>query len=238
MKGALLRWLPGLATLLLVALFVRLGLWQQHKAEAKQVLQAQLEQRLAQPAVSALPELITDIEAWRYRSVQLRGVYDTRYQLMLDNQVHRQQAGYHVITPLQLEGSAARLLVDRGWVAAPPDHATLPAVDTPAGPQQVSGYLWLPPQKFFALAKPAAGWQAVWQNLDLQRYAGTVPYAVQPLVLRLDANSAGGGYLRDWPPPGERMEMHLSYAYQWYGFAVSLVAIYVVLRIRKAGKSK
>lgn len=233
----LTRWLPTVATLLLVILFVRLGLWQQHKAEAKQALQTRMEQRMQQPAV-ALREAIRDVEAWRYRRVELTGQYDTRYQILLDNQVHQQTAGYHVITPLQVEGSSLRILVDRGWIPAPPDHATAPAVETPTASQVITGYLWLPPQRYFTLADPPPGWQAVWQNLDLQRYARAVPFAVQPLVVRLDAHSTGGGFVRDWPRPAERMEMHLSYAYQWYGFALTLVAIYLVLSLRKAGKSK
>lgn len=231
------RWLPTVAMVLLVILFVRLGLWQHHKAEAKQSLQTQMEQRLRQPAI-ALTETIRDAEAWRYRRVQLSGRYDARYQILLDNQVHRQTAGYHVITPLQVPGSATRILVDRGWIPALPDHATAPAVATPQMPQTVTGYLWLPPSRHFALAEPPPGWQPVWQNLDMQRYARSVPFAVQPLVLRLDSQSEGGGFARDWPQPAERMEMHLSYAYQWYGFALTLVAIYVVLGFRKAGKNK
>lgn len=233
----LTRWLPTVATLLLVILFVRLGLWQQHKAEAKQALQSQMEQRLQQPAVT-LREAIHDVEAWRYRRVQVTGQYDARYQILLDNQVHQQVAGYHVITPLRLQGSEIRILVDRGWIPALPDHATAPPVETPQPPQTVSGYLWLPPQRYFTLADPPAGWQAVWQNLDLQRYARAVPFAVQPLLVRLDPHSGGGGFVRDWPQPAERMEMHLSYAYQWYGFALTLLVIYVVLSLRKAGTSK
>jgi len=41
------------------------------------------------------------------------------------------------------------------------------------------------------------------------------------------------GFVRNWPPPGERITMHLGYAYQWFGFALTLLVIYIVLNVKK-----
>lgn len=219
--------------LLAVAVCIRLGLWQQHKAEVKQALQAQLDQRLREVPV-ALPAKIDDPEAWRYRRVAVRGSYDTRYQILLDNQVEGEVAGYHVVTPMQVAGGTY-VLVDRGWIAAPPDHATVPEVLTPRAVQEVQGNLWLPPDKFFVLEAPVANekWQTVWQNMDMKRYAALVPFSVAPVVIRLDAASDAGGFVRNWPRPAERVEMHMGYAYQWFGFALAFFVIYLVVNFRK-----
>lgn len=230
------RLIPTLATLLVVAVCIKLGLWQQHKAALKQSLQTQLEQRL-QEAPLSLPQEITDAPAWRYRRVKLSGSYEPGHQILLDNQVHGDIAGYHVITPLAVDGSDRRVLINRGWIAAPADRRTLPNVSTPGGTQHIEGYLWLP-GKFFALeAPPAAGgaWQTLWQNMDMARYAGSVPFAVLPLVVRLDPQSTAGGFVREWPMPAERIEMHIGYAYQWFGFALTLMVIYFVVNIKKSG---
>lgn len=199
----------------------------------KEALQTQFDRRLREAPV-ALPPRIADPEAWRYRRVKLTGSFDARYQILLDNQVNEGIAGYHVITPLRVEGGP-HVLVNRGWIAAPADHYTLPAFATPTGEQEIVGYLWLPPSKFFTLEKPGSDekWQPVWQNMDVQRYARAVPFAIQPFVVRLDPQSAGGGFVRDWPRPAERMEMHVGYAYQWFGFALALVIIYLVVNFRK-----
>lgn len=225
--------LPTLAMLLAVTVCIKLGLWQQHKAEVKRALQTQLDQRLKEAPV-ALPEKIADLEAWRYRRVKVRGSYDTRYQILLDNQVEQEVAGYHVVTPLQLE-NGMRVLVNRGWIAAPANHGTVPQVATPGGMQEVEGAIWLPPDRFFALGPTPAGtqWEQVWQNMDLKRYAQAVPFAVQPFVIRLDATSTAGGFVREWPKPAERIEMHVGYAYQWFGFALAFAVIYLVVNIRK-----
>jgi len=219
--------------LLAVSVCIKLGLWQQHKAELKRAMQAQLDQRQQQAPI-VLPVKIADPEAWRYRRVKVRGSYDVRYQILLDNQVEGEVAGYQVLTPLQLE-SGTRVLVNRGWIAAPSDHASMPRVETPVGVQEVEGALWLPSDKYFELGKvPAsARWQPVWQNMDMKRYAKLVPFQVMPLVIRLDAASGAGGFVRNWPRPAERIEMHVGYAYQWFGFAVAFLAIYLVVNFRK-----
>lgn len=232
------RWLPTVATIVLVIIFIRLGLWQQHKAEAKQALQTQLDQRLRDKPVT-LSGMLTNTDDWRYRRVQLTGHYETRHQILLDNQVHEQVAGLHVITPFRPDGSNIYILINRGWIEAPPDHSTVPTIATPTTPQTISGYLWQPPEKFFTLAEPPSGdWQPLWQNMDMRRYASNVPFAVQPMVVRLDPQSTAAGFVRAWPRPAERIEMHIGYAYQWYGFALTLVVIYIVLGLRKNGKTK
>lgn len=226
--------LMTLATLVMLALCIKLGLWQYNKAELKQALQTQLNKRLTEPPV-VLPEKITDLEAWRYRRVKFAGIYDTRYQVLLDNQVENTVAGYHVLTPMQVEGSSSYVLVNRGWIPGSADRK-VPLVTAPQGRQEIKGDIGLSPLKFFTLeAPPSTGgkWQQVWQNMDMQRYAKAVPFAVQPFVVRLDPRSEAGGFVRNWPPPGERIAMHLGYAYQWFGFALTLLVIYIVLNVKK-----
>jgi surfeit locus 1 family protein len=228
------KWWMTLATLVVMALCIKAGLWQFDRAAQKQALQTQLNARLIEPPV-ALPVKIADLGSWRYRRVKFVGVYDTRYQILLDNQVENTAAGYHVLTPMQVEGSNNFVLVNRGWIAAAKNRKT-PTVTAPTGLQEIEGDISLPAAKFFTLEAPQptdGKWQATWQNLDLQRYIKSVPFAVQPFLVRLDAKSAAGGFVRNWPPPGERVSMHLGYAYQWFGFALTLLVIYIVLNVKK-----
>lgn len=228
-----------LATLVMMALCIKAGLWQYNKAELKQALQTQLTARLSEPPV-ALPDKIADLEAWRFKRVKFAGTYDTRYQVLLDNQVENTVAGYHVLTPMQVEGGKLYVLVNRGWIAGTPDRK-MPTVSTPQGRQQIEGDIGLPAAKFFTLEAPPATdgkWQQVWQNLDMARYTKSVPFAVQPFVVRLDAKSTAGGFVRNWPPPGERVSMHLGYAYQWFGFAATLLVIFIVLNVKQKNVKK
>jgi surfeit locus 1 family protein len=222
------------AMLVMFSLCIKLGLWQYNKAQLKQALQTQLDKHLVETPV-ALPDKITDPEAWRYRRVKFAGTYDARYQVLLDNQVENTVAGYHVLTPMQVEGSNLHVLVNRGWIPGALDRK-VPIVSVPQGRQEVEGDIVQPPGKFFTLEAPApakADWQEVWQHMDMQRYAKLAPFAVQPYVVRLDPHSEAGGFVRNWPRPDDRITMHLGYAYQWFGFALTLLVIYIVLNIKK-----
>lgn len=228
-----------LATLAVMVLCIKAGLWQFNKAESKQALQTQLDARLTELPVGLPDKLLTgklaDLEQWRYRRVKFAGVYDTRYQVLLDNQVENIVVGYHVLTPMQVEGSSHYVLVNRGWIPITASRK-VPVVIASPGRQEIGGDIALPSKRFFTLEAPPAiegKWQQVWQNLDMVRYAKSVPFAVQPFVVRLDAKSKADGFVRNWPPPGERVSMHLGYAYQWFGFALTLLVIYIVLNVKK-----
>lgn len=233
--------LGTLVTICCIPLFIKLGLWQYHKAAQKQVLQTQYDKYLHALPV-ALPEVITRPEDWRYRQVKAVGEYEPRYQILLDNQVAEEQVGYHVITPLRIHNTQRLILVDRGWIPAQANHSVLPQIDTPVGEQEVTGQVWLPSPKFFSLeAKssaniPGGNWQSLWQNMDMDRYAKSVPFPVLPLVIRLDTASSAGGFLREWQRPAERISTNIGYAYQWFGFAGTALAIYLIVSFKKIKK--
>lgn len=207
-------------------------MWQWRKAETKTRLQTELDIR-SHDAPIAMPVSPVDGETLRYRRVFVRGTYDASRQLLLDNQLNQEQAGYHVITPLKLAGSDMHVLVNRGWLAAPADHQVQPVADVPGGEVEVTGIAVMPPTRFFNLApQPTGGWESVWQNLDLERFRQAVSYPLQPVIVQLDP-SAPGGYVREWPRPDERADRHLSYALQWFGFAVSSLGIWAYFLMRR-----
>jgi surfeit locus 1 family protein len=234
-------WLGTLITLICIPVFISLGQWQYQKAATKQAFQSQLDSyRLETPV--ALPQKVDEPESWRYRRVAVSGEYEARHQILLDNQIENGRAGYHVITPLKIHGSEQYVLVDRGWIPAEANHSDIPSVSTPAGEQQIVGHVWVPSTKYYSLEKPEdqvnSAWQILWQNMDMKRYATAVPFYVSPLVIRLDPESNAGGFSRNWPAPAERIETHIGYAYQWFGFAVAAFIIYIVVSFRKSDKTK
>ena len=216
----------------LTAVFVSLGLWQWGKYERKTALQAELDER-SRAAPVAMPARPLDAGSMRFRRVVLRGEFEPAGQILIDNRVHRERAGYHVVTPLRLADSPMRVLVNRGWVPAPADHRERPSVPAPSGAVEVFGVAVVPGTRFFSLAPPLAGWQPVWQNLDLAAYAATVDFPLQPVVVELDAASPHG-FAREWPRPDERAERHRSYALQWFGFAASALGIWAWSALRRS----
>ena len=184
--------LGGLLLAFLLPAFVSLGLWQWRKAEAKTTLQAELDARSSDAPI-IMPTAPVASESLRFRRVILRGTYDAARQVLIDNRLYREQAGYHVITPLRLEGSTMHVLVNRGWVPAAADHRILPTAEVPSGSVELTGIAVVPAQRFFNLAaQPADGWEPVWQNLDLTRFREVLPNPLQPVVILLDAAAPDG----------------------------------------------
>lgn len=235
--GRLLRQVGGtVLAFSLAALFVSLGEWQLGKARAKEAAQARLDagQRAAPTTIGATP--LADPAALHLQPVRVRGRYDAAGQILIDNRVLHGRAGFHVLTPLVIEGAGEdmRILVNRGWIAAPPTHAARLVVPVPADPVELTGTGLVPPARTFALAPDTApaGGDAVWQNLDLGHYRAASLHALQPLVILL-APEAAGGLRRDWPRPDDRHERHRAYAYQWFGFAAASIAIWAFFAWRR-----
>lgn len=226
----------GLLVAVLVPLFVSLGNWQWNKAAVKASRQALLDARAADAPIR-LAATPVDTESLRYRRVTVRGTFEPQRQILIDNRVHHDQAGYHVVTPLRIEGTAGqealRVLVNRGWVPAGPSRATLPEIATPDGSVELLATAVAPGTRFFTLGAEPTGaeWQTVWQNLDLARYRTRVDFPLQPIVLELDPASPAG-FVREWPRPDERIERHVGYAWQWYGFAAASVGIWLFFLLR------
>lgn len=236
--------LLGMAlTIVCIPLFIKFGLWQYHKAEQKQQIQNAYNQAKTDSAqnfplgVSSKSEL--EIEDWKYKKIAVTGTYNTQYQFLLDNQVEGERAGYHVITPLKIENTEQYVLVNRGWILAKDKHSELPTFETPSGVQKIVGQAWVPSKKIFTLedktqaAESNKTLQAVWQNMDIAKYQRLVPFAVSPIAIKLDAQSDGGGFVRNWQVPVERIATNMGYAYQWFGFALATLLIFIYMSVTK-----
>ncbi len=226
---------PSLATVLLIPLFIHLGLWQAGKAERKTALQATLDQRMRE-APQAFSVAMGEMENPRYLRVRVRGHYDAAHVFLLDNQIQQGRAGFHVITPLRLENQAGMLLINRGWVPFSGDRTRLPKIETPPGEVEITGHLVPPPVSTVAAKYlPAPGsWSLIWPSLDLPRLNEVLGH-LHPVLVRMDPDSAGWGYLRAWERPDERIAMHRSYTLQWFLLAGALGLAWLVLSFRRLG---
>lgn len=223
-----------LATCLVVALvpvFVSLGDWQYNKAQEKLARQATLEQRLADPRVDVQTlegAALTDIE---YRPARLHGRYLTASGFLLDNQVAEGRAGYAAITPFRLS-SGGVVLVNRGWLPAAPDHRTVPVISHPSGTTPVTGLAVALPRPGLKLAgADTSGTVRAW--IDREALSTRLGEPVADWMLVVDPHASDS--LRvEWPQPASRVHTNLGYAWQWFGFAVASLGIFVWHGLRRA----
>jgi surfeit locus 1 family protein len=232
---------PGLivtlVTLVLLAILIRLGIWQLDRAEEKRQILATQQAKMAQPVI----ELTTDIDETdelAFRRIEVSGNFDTRYQLFVDNKIHLGKPGYFVVTPLKLAQNDTYVLVNRGWVPMNPDRKILPNIDTPKGMVTITGLIKTDPKDVADLGsanRSNQGWPAVVRYVDLQQFQQETGLNIQPFLFLLDKNE-GHGFVREWKFVNLPPEKSTSYAVTWFSLATLLLIIYLVVNIKKVGK--
>jgi len=227
-------WTGLLVLMICVPLFIKLGLWQYNKAKLKQEIQASYNNSLDHDALG-LPDRLNDLDEWKYKKIKIKGHYETQYQILLDNQIEDSRAGFHVLTPLKIDGRNDYILVNRGWVAGGSTHTDIPVIATPENTVEIVGLVWVPSKKIFTLEDKTEHkqWNNVWQHMDMERYQKSVTINVLPVVIKLDAKSNAGGFVRNWQLPAEKIATNMGYAYQWFGFAIASILIFLYTGISK-----
>jgi surfeit locus 1 family protein len=218
-------WFMIALTLLAVFGFIRLGLWQWHRADAKRNIAAAFEagnagvRDLGGDTTAALP---------RFTQVRVHGRYDGAHQFLIENLSHDGQPGYEVLTPLVLDDGRT-LIVNRGWTPLTASRRQLPQIALEPGVADLTltGRLDALPVAGIALGRQPPGPDAPWPKLTSFPTMADLSDALgRPLEARqllLDAREPLG-YVRDWHPTGFGPERHVAYAVQWWGFAaVALV---------------
>lgn len=243
------RWIPFVVMLLLVALGVSLAQWQQRRADDKVARAARLEagNQAAPLALTAAPLLPADAQAIEYRRLTVTGHFVPAWTVYLDNRPYKGQAGFHVLTPFQIDGSAMHVLVAQGWLPRNNAERThIPDYATPAGTVTITGIARLNAGHVMELGTaPALAPHAIVQNTDIGQLAQASGLALQPFILeqtgaegdRTAAAPASGQLpVRDWPAPDLGADKHRGYAFQWYALALMAFLFFVFTGFRRANK--
>jgi surfeit locus 1 family protein len=220
-------------TIAAVALFVRLAFWQLSRAAEKDALQAQYAagQRSVVELTAANAAGLT-----QYQRVTARGHYDSAHQILLDSMPSAMgQPGYRVVTPFELE-QGGWVLVDRGWHRPGATRSDIPDVAVGEAARSVAGQLSVLPRPGVRLAGPSSSgnsWPRVMNYPEHASVEQVLERKVLPGLVLLDANQPDG-YERAWQARTDMgSERNLSYAVQWFGFAIAAVVLFVVMGLRR-----
>lgn len=211
------------------ALFASAGNWQYGRYQQKLALFAAFDQGSRSAALAGLPA-DTDFAAMRYQPLRLEGRYDPDRQVLLDNAVVDGRVGYFALTPFLT--AAGTVLVNRGFVPAPPERSQLPEIPVDGQPRAIAGIIDALPRPGLRLAEPDPGADAPWPRRivypDIGELAAMLGYPVRDFQLLLDA-AEPDGYRRRWTPSTMPPETHLGYAVQWFGLLAAVAVVYFLL---------
>ena len=216
-----------LLSLIVAGVCVRLGIWQVSRLKERRAWNAELSARMAQIPLDldgALPDSLT----WRHAIA--RGIYDYDHEILLANRTQGGLPGAYVVTPLRLR-SGRLVLVERGWMYAPDGrdvgHIPIEPADTAVSGVIVEQLGKQTPR--IEDVNPKYHWPMTVQTLDL--WALAKPLGLVTAVLR--RTSGGSMPMQTIPTPALDDGPHLSYAIQWFSFAlIALVGGWVVWRRR------
>jgi surfeit locus 1 family protein len=209
---------------------VRLGFWQLSRLQQRRAANART------VAAAALPPLqLNDGIGSGNRNGRraiATGSFDRAHEVVLRGFVYQGAPGVRVVTPLRLAGSDSAVLVLRGFVTA--DDAVHPNVDSldEPGELEIRGVLQPVATEPDSGGPLPRGGATTWRRLDLAALRARIPYPILDDYLIADRDSTRHGFpIRLEPAPLDDGP-HLSYALQWFGFAITAVVGAVIVAVR------
>lgn len=225
-----------LFALSMVSLFVVLGLWQLDRLEQRRDNNQIVEARTsAQPLVLDVAPTGDDLE---FRPATIIGFVVDDDVARIANRSQGGVAGEHVVAVVELSDGNL-LAVNRGFVPINADVALTDLADLDAsGGVQLSGWLRnsVEPEGWFAVTDTGVG--PVMPRLDTEALGQRLDRPVSPVWLQMDDRTSSDSGLAQFPDPVPLPELgegpHLSYAGQWFIFAVLGVGFYLATVRRRA----
>lgn len=235
------KWIIAAVVVLVVsAVFVRLGFWQLTRLGERRTANEIGQTRLAadpEPLQDLLDGAGSDVGSLEYRWATVSGTWDVSEEVLIRSQVELGNAGFHVITPLvTADGSA--VLVNRGWVPLTMDTTPVAGASPPSDRAEVEGWVHSTQLRPSFGPEEPEGEHDTFNRVDIDRIATQMPYPIAPVYLVVAGERSDQLPIPVDLPDFSDEGPHLSYAIQWFAFAlVALVGFFFLAR-RRTGQGR
>ena len=216
------RWVIAHVVVLAVCLAcVSLGAWQLDRLAERRLANQVNAVRYEQPAIPLEEALIgsgDDVDSLEYRHVSATGVFNPEEEVLVRSQVRQSKAGFDVVTPFETDSGV--LLIDRGWVPLEFDSVPVAAAPPPEGAVTVEGMVRLSGKGTSPEGQPGER-QTVIRRVDVSLLDSQIEGELVPFYLQLVGSQSVAVLPVPASPPDFSDEgPHLSYAVQWFSFAL------------------
>lgn len=240
------KWLITTALVIIGSLIcVRLGMWQLDRLAQRRAFNTHYRETSTLPTLNLTSSTQDDLTDMEYRPVSVTGTYDFEHQVVLRNQVYKNQSGYHLLTPLILSDGTG-ILIERGWI--PSDGNQQPdswrVYDQP-GKVTINGILRAgqTEPEIGNVADPALAPEEThrdfWSLVNVARIAQQLPYKLLPIFVQPNPD----GTLTKPPYPYQPQIAldegpHFGYVLTWFSFAALLFFGYPLFYLPRQIKSE
>jgi surfeit locus 1 family protein len=225
-----------LLVILAIGVQVRLAFWQLDRLQERRAYNARVQNQLDQPPLTL--EASTPIGAlstMEYRSVVVRGEFDSTQEVALRGQSWNSKLGARLLTPLRIVGSDRAVLVDRGWILyEETENGQWPQYAQP-GVVTVRGQIRASRQQtgfgFQNDPTPVPGERlTAWNQANVEAIGAQTPYPLLPIYIQQAPEPDPDTMLpyAGLSPLDLSDGSHLGYAGQWFMFAIVFAVGYLV----------
>lgn len=231
------RWVGLILTgLIVVVTCIFLGLWQWGRYEYKKELVTQFDAAYDAP-VTQLSDVIaagvTVSGDREWQPVELTGTWAPE-QILIRNRAVGGENAYRVLALLHTD--SVDVLVDRGWIPVTDDNPAPPPL--PAGTAHLTGRLRpAEPVDTRGIAHGQA------QSINPEQLVSAIhgpdasASSQRPVLYGYVQVSDGMEGLGSYPKPERNLGPHLSYAFQWWVFALGTIVGLTILARREAAEN-
>lgn len=226
---------PGLLTIVGLAILISLGVWQLQRKVWKEDLIATLDAQLTAlpvplPPASQWDGMTRDNSEFRRVRFHAEAIADAKPAYLYTGasalRTDVKQAGYFVFVPVKVPDGRT-IVVNQGYV--PGERKTAPI----AGAGDITGYIRWPEKPGWFVAETDSNGD-IWFVRDpaaMAKARGWGPVA--PFYIDQEAPVPPDGFPKPGPLTVKLKNDHLGYAITWFGLAASLAIVFIAWAVRE-----
>jgi len=230
--------LPSLVFIIFFTLFIKLGFWQLDRADQKKIINMAFIERQNQPAIPLNKETIQmPIKDIIWHHVTISGEFLNDKNIILDNQVVQEKAGFLIYTPFKILDSNKIILVNRGWYPLSNSRNDVPNIPPIKGAQAIEGEINQMPSSGISLGKVIteklneSSFRL--QKMDYEVLSSLIGKDLMRYVVKLKKPIFDKTYVIDLGIPVPDSDKNYGYAFQWFAMAFTLFIIFIKLGLKK-----
>jgi surfeit locus 1 family protein len=219
-------------------LFIKLGFWQLDRADQKKIINMAFVERQNQPAIPLNKETLQmPIKDIIWHHVKISGEFLNDKNIILDNQVIQEKAGFQIYTPFKILDSNRTILVNRGWYPLSNSRNDVPNISPIKGVQAIEGEINQIPSSGITLGKivteklDESSFRL--QRMDYEVLCSLIDKDLVKYVVKLKKPIFDKTYIIDSSMPVPDSDKNYGYAFQWFAMAFTLFIIFIRLGIKK-----
>jgi len=229
--------IPTTAFIVTFICFIQLGFWQLERASEKNNINSNYTLRQDDALINLNnTNSINNKEALLWRRAEVDGSFLNKKNIILDNQIFNQIAGFNILTPFLIKDSNYVVLINRGWHSNLASRDLIPDIQNLEGIKALKGHIAKFPSGGISLGQDnietlnASVFRM--QRLDFDELKYFLTFNLLPYMIYIDPLTDKGNY-NTFKLPAPDSEKNYGYAFQWFAFAFTLLIIFIKIGIRR-----